>query len=133
METQVECRKIKNGTFSLSFSFILAKIIDRFKYLGIIIDEYLNYDVTAQILSESAGRALGDFGRSCTKYRRHQLMLRFWSKLIHMDVNRLTKHIFNYDYHHCTRNWCSEVKHIFQFFYKVELVNNRNECDIDEN
>ena len=30
------------------------------------------------------------------------------------------------------RNWCSEVKHIFQNFGKVELFNNRNECDIDE-
>ena len=74
----------------------------------------------------------GDFGWICTKYtcRKHQLMLRFWNRL--MDANRLTKHIFNYDYHHCTRNWCSEVKNIVQNFDKVELFNNRNECDIDE-
>ena len=126
--------------------------------MGIIIDEYINYDVTAKIISESAGRALGqvkkserhgipyfkkmyltgvtsvaeyaadiwgfkdisactnaqnramryymgvhrlapipgmrgDFGWSCTKYRRHQLILRLWNRLIRMDANRLTKHI----------------------------------------
>ena len=32
----------------------------------------------------------GDFGWSCTKYTRHQLMLRFWNRLIRMDDNRLT-------------------------------------------
>ena len=34
--------------------------------------------------------------------------------------------------YHSGEHWCSEVKHIFQNFGKVELFNNRNECDIDE-
>ena len=35
------------------------KIIEKYKYLGIILDEYLNYNITAETLCSSASRALG--------------------------------------------------------------------------
>ncbi len=64
--------------------------------------------------------------------RRHLLMLRFWHRLVRMDDDRLTKHIFNYNYSQCNRNWCSGLKLIFQKFDKVEHFNNLTECDINE-
>ena len=35
------------------------KIVEKYKYLGIILDEYLNYNITAETLCSSASRALG--------------------------------------------------------------------------
>ena len=52
-------KNVTRTEFPFHFGENELEIIDRYKYLGIIIDEYLNYDVTAQMLSESAGRALG--------------------------------------------------------------------------
>ena len=34
-------------------------IIDKYKYLGVILDEFLNFESCVQVLSEAAGRALG--------------------------------------------------------------------------
>ncbi len=33
-------------------------IVEQYKYLGIILNEFLDYDVTAQVLSDAANRAL---------------------------------------------------------------------------
>ena len=52
-------KNVTRTEFPFHFDENELEIIHRYKYLGIIIDEYLNYDVTAQMLSESAGRALG--------------------------------------------------------------------------
>ena len=35
------------------------EVVSRYKYLGLVLDEFLNYETTAAILSESGGRALG--------------------------------------------------------------------------
>ena len=35
------------------------EVVGRYKYLGLVLDEFLNYDTTAAILAESGGRALG--------------------------------------------------------------------------
>ena len=53
-------KNVTRTEFPFHFGENELEIIDRYKYLGIIIDEYLNYDVTAQMLSDSAGRALGE-------------------------------------------------------------------------
>ena len=34
--------------------------VSRYKYLGIILDEFLDFNTTASILADSAGRALGN-------------------------------------------------------------------------
>jgi hypothetical protein len=35
------------------------QIVQRYKYLGLVFDEYLNYKVSAEVLADSGGRALG--------------------------------------------------------------------------
>ena len=35
------------------------EVVSRYKYLGLVLDEFLNYETTAAILAESGGRALG--------------------------------------------------------------------------
>ena len=34
-------------------------IVDKYTYMGIVINEYLDYNVTAKTVAQSAGRALG--------------------------------------------------------------------------
>ena len=34
-------------------------LFDKYKYLGVILDEFLNFESRVQVLSEAAGRALG--------------------------------------------------------------------------
>ncbi len=49
--------------FHAQFDFKLSgrsvKTVDRYKYLGIFANEYINYDIIAHMLAESGGRALG--------------------------------------------------------------------------
>ncbi len=46
----------------LSFKFVLGNtelnIVEQYKYLGIILNEFLDYDVTAQVLPEAAQPSL---------------------------------------------------------------------------
>ena len=45
------------------FNFILddrsIKVVSTYKYLGLVLHENLDYNVTAQMVAKSAGRALG--------------------------------------------------------------------------
>lgn len=34
-------------------------IVSRYKYLGVVLDEFLDFNITATVLADSAGRALG--------------------------------------------------------------------------
>ena len=52
-------KNVTRTEFPFHFGENELDIIDLYTYLGIILDEYLNYDVTAQMLSQSSGRALG--------------------------------------------------------------------------
>ena len=47
----------------------VIETVCQYKYLGIVVDEFLDYSVTAGILADSAGRALGSI---YTKYRFHK-------------------------------------------------------------
>ncbi len=53
-----------------SFKFVLGNtelnIVEHYKYLGIILNEFLDYDVTAQVLSDAANQA---FGSVINKYK----------------------------------------------------------------
>ena len=46
-----------------SYNFTLGRekveTVDRYKYLGVVLNEHLNFNVTADILADSSGRALG--------------------------------------------------------------------------
>ena len=44
----------------------VIEIVSRYKYLGIVLHEMLGYSVTANVLADSGGRALGSL---YTKYR----------------------------------------------------------------
>ena len=44
-----------------------VEVVSKYKYLGLILDEYLDYNTTATALAGSAGRALGSV---CSKYKK---------------------------------------------------------------
>jgi len=53
-----------------------------------------------------------DMGWSPSQNRRKIEMLRLWNRLIEMNDNRLTKHIFQWDYLINKNNWCNDVCNI---------------------
>ncbi len=59
-------------------------IVDKYKYLGIIMNEFLDYTVTADILAGAAGRALGGV---ISKFRNMKnVCFKTFSKLYHTSV-----------------------------------------------
>ena len=53
-------KKGENVTnFSFKFGEVDLNIVSKYKYLGVVLDEFLDFDVTAETLSNAAGRALG--------------------------------------------------------------------------
>ena len=96
-----------------SYEFICGneaiEIIDKYKYLGLILDEHLNYDITASVLAGSAGRALGGI---CSKFKKLKgLGYQTFTKLFHSGVVPIM------DY--CSGIWG------YSKFGKVETVQNR--------
>ncbi len=43
------------------FDNTVLNIVDRYKYLGTILNEHLDFSVTSSVLSGAAGRTLGAF------------------------------------------------------------------------
>ncbi len=37
----------------------ILEIVHKYKYLGVLLDEFLKFDTVASVLAESSGRALG--------------------------------------------------------------------------
>ena len=59
----------------------------------------------------------GDMGWTPAIIKRKVNMVRLWCRLVRMNEDRLTKRIFLQDLSLCNsgvKNWCSEIKHIFQ-------------------
>ena len=84
-------------------------ITDNYKYLGLILDEHLDYNVTASVLSGSAGRALGGI---CSKFKKLKgLGYQTFTKMFHTGVVPIM------DY--CSGIWG------YQKFGKVESLQNR--------
>ncbi len=54
---------------AFTFNNSELEIVSQYKYLGIMLDEYLSYDVTANLLASAAGRALGAV---ITKFRTYK-------------------------------------------------------------
>ena len=55
-------------------------------------------------------RYSGRYGMGIPLVRRQLNCLRLWNRLLNMDENRLTKHIFQWDYMKCRNNWCHDIK-----------------------
>ena len=47
------------STYKFMYGTDEIEIVDKYKYLGIILDEYLDFDTTSSVLAGSGGRALG--------------------------------------------------------------------------
>ncbi len=65
----------------------------------------------------------GDMGWENCKVRHFLTIIRLWNKLIKMNPDRLTNRIFIWDYKLC-KNWCKEVKHIFELIECQEMFTN---------
>ena len=184
----------KFGDYSLS-------IVNHYKYLGIIFDEHLNFDLNASVLSNAALRALGgiknklrnlkecgyksfntlfssgvisiadysagiwgtkcfqkieqvqyhaaryylgvhqftsieallgDMGWSSAKSRHNVLILKFWNRMCHLNVSRLTRKIFEWDrlYSNKKGTWSYHVRHLFNSIGCSDLFHTANPCDI---
>ena len=54
-------------------------------------------------------------GWMSTRYRRWTNILRMWNRLVKLDDDRLTKHVFINDWYLAqsdSKNWCTNVFHI---------------------
>ncbi len=50
---------ITRTNFNFKLGNIVLPIVTQYKYLGIVITEFIDYNVVAQILADAANRALG--------------------------------------------------------------------------
>ncbi len=50
---------IKKSNCVFKYGEYELEIVDKYKYLGIVLNEHLEYSMVAKILANSAGRALG--------------------------------------------------------------------------
>ena len=66
----------------------------------------------------------GDFGWLSPRYRRFKCILNFLNRLIGMSNDRLTKHVFIYDYQECYNNWSADVKSMCKIFNIVDVFDN---------
>ncbi len=51
--------QITRTNFNFKLGNMVLPIVTRYKYLGIVITEFIDYNVVAQILADAANRALG--------------------------------------------------------------------------
>ena len=51
---------VERTNFVFKYGTQSIDIVDRYKYLGIVVNEFLNFDTTSTVVAESAGRAPGD-------------------------------------------------------------------------
>ena len=184
--------------FNFFFDGTSLKVVDKYKYLGTMLHEHLDYNVTSTILAAAAGRALGsviskfkllknvgyqtfykmfhsnvvpivdycssvwgynsadsgnkiqyrairyflgvhpkapllalegDIGWMSCKTRHNVNMIRLWNRYINMNDTRLTKRVFLWDYEMC-KNWCLEVKQIFNSIEYHSVFEDKEICDI---
>ena len=52
-------KRVKQTMFKFTYGSKAIDIVQCYKYLGVIFDEFMSYDECSKTLSESAGRALG--------------------------------------------------------------------------
>jgi hypothetical protein len=59
----------------------------------------------------------GDLDWPSVKYVLHKCKVNVWNRLVRMEDDRLTKHIFKYDYELCKGNWSADMN-FFIFLVK---------------
>jgi len=187
--------------FEFCYGLDAMEIVDSYKYLGVFLDEHLNYNKCSQILAESARRALGgvinkiktirdcgyttytklfdtgvvsilnygaevwgygqhakcdvvvnkamryflgvhkfapaaalhgDMGWISLKYRRYQVMLKFWNRLVKMDNSRLTKRVFLWCYRYPVNNWCGEIRNLAVALDMINVYDSVSLFNLDE-
>ena len=75
----------------------------------------------------------GDVGWILQKYRRLLKMLQLWNHLLSLDKNRLTKHIFEWEYANNFgkgNSWIDEIKQFFQLVDKEDDFINLLKVDL---
>ncbi len=82
-------RQAKTGeTFTFDNSVI--EIVDRYKYLGVMLHEHLDYDIIADLLASAAGRALGAV---ITKFRTFKnIGYRSFTRLFDVSVSPILEY-----------------------------------------
>jgi hypothetical protein len=73
----------------------------------------------------------GDMGWRPPKYRRILNILLLWNRLVDMNANNVAKLMFDYDYHVCNNNWCSDVKHLSQLLNNSRTFDEREQFNVD--
>lgn len=73
----------------------------------------------------------GDVGWDRCNTRWHFEMLRYWNRLIKLDPNRLTKHIFKWDYDLRLNNWSAEIHTILQSIDCCNIFDSVEEIDLN--
>ncbi len=53
----LKCQPRTNASYT--FGIVDLNVVHRYRYLGIVFNEYLDFNVCVDILSDAAGRALG--------------------------------------------------------------------------
>ena len=61
-------------------------------------------------------------------------MVRFWNRLLKLEDNRLTSRVFQWDWNLSmyNKNWCSDIKGIFNEVNLLTNFNNKLICDIEQ-
>ena len=82
----VDFRNKRQQCTGLKFTFGNQdiQITSQYKYLGIVLDEFLDYNVTADVLADAAGRALGAVIGKTKQFR--DLGFNTFSKLVNSGV-----------------------------------------------
>ena len=193
-------KKFKQTEFQFMYQDKPLETVSSYKYLGIIFDEHLNFNKCTEILSESAGRALGsviskfkklqdctfktftklydtgltpildysagvwgyndrkpindiqnrairyflgvhkftpiigleaEMGWDHSNIRRFKWMLLLWNRLTMMDINRLTRKVFEYDYKINSNNWCTEINTILKNINQEIIFCRKTPCNIN--
>ena len=72
----------------------------------------------------------GEMGWTTSIHRRWVNMFRLWNRLISMNNNRLTKHVFNFDYNSSGKTWCWEIKFISEQLNMQHIFVNKQTVDL---
>ncbi len=59
-------------------------------------------------------------------------MLKLWNHLLHHDVSRLPRKIFEWDYSAVRSSWSSEVKNILEDLNLTHVFEDKVVCDLNE-
>ncbi len=91
-----------------------VEILDRYKYLGIILNEHLDFNVTASTLAGAAGRALGGIITKFNSFR--NIGFKTYSKLYHSGVLPIMDYcsgVWGYGKYEC----CDKIQYRAQRYY----------------